>query len=382
MKRILYFVPRFASGGAEAFIVNVIEKIVLDGYSCSILSIDGEDSVYDGRLKSIGVKREVLVSEAVSNPITLYLKAYTAFSSYLSQRKSYFDVIHFNIAQGEELPFIWMAKRANIPIRIMHSHNSSTNSILKRVCHTACLHLFRSVATTYFACSDEAAKWLVPKRIFESGAYSIINNGIPTEKFRFKTENRERVRRSLGITDERCYINVGRLDKQKNHALLLKVFRTILSDDPDSFLLCVGEGPLEGELIAMAEKLRIDHRVKWLGIRKDIPDLLCGADCFLLPSLFEGFPLCLIEAQSSGLPCVVSDTVSKQCAITDLVKYAELDSRLFARTALDSIERPGMERCCYADEVAAKGYDIDRTVRLLERCYDDKEVSDGGEVAC
>lgn len=370
---LLYFIPRFASGGAEAFVVNVCEQMVARGHSCSIVSIDSRDSVYDSRLKRLGVRRKTLVEDVSVGAFALYKRGLAEFESFLGARKGAFDVAHFNIAQGEELPFIWAAKRSGVPVRILHSHNAGVNSAVKLAGHEACKLLFGNVATSYMACSDKAAEWLLPKRVLASGGYSIVKNGISIAQFAFDEDGRGAMRRELGLGDEPCLLSVGRLDRQKNHSFLLDVFAELVKREPSLKLACVGDGPLKAELREKATDLGLGDRVMWLGVREDVADLYCAADCFVLPSLFEGFPFCLVEAQAAGLSCVVADTVSPQCALTDLVRYRSLDIEDFAAGVADAISAEPHARCDYAELVREAGYDIGATADALLLEYEGAE---------
>lgn len=368
--RLLYFIPRFASGGAEAFIVNVCEQMVARGHSCGVVSIDARESVYDSRLKKLGVERTTLVGAPPDNLFLLYKNGLAEFENMLSRVAGDVDVIHFNIAQGEELPFIWAAKRQGIPSRILHSHNSGVNSKVKLMGHKLCRALFCDVATSYMACSEEAAQWLLPTKVINEDGYSIIKNGINTARFIYDEERRAVTRRELGISSDPCLLIVGRLDKQKNHAFLLDVLARLVKNEPRVKLVCVGDGPLKRELVTKAKELQIDGNIMWLGVREDVPALLCAADCFVLPSLFEGFPFCLIEAQASGLRCVVADTVSSQCALTDLLEYCSLDADAFVAGITSALHAKTEARCNYASRVREAGYDISATADALLAEYE------------
>ena len=369
MKKIVFFVPCFASGGAEAFIVNVAENMDRSQFEPMILSIDEQESVYDERLKKASVKRIVLIKEHISNPVKRYLKSYKIFKEYLKENGGEIFAIHFNIAQGEELPFISISKKAGIKIRIMHSHNSSVNSRYKYYGHVVCKKLYANTATHYFACSDLAAAWLVPAKRLNSGDYTIIQNGIDTEKYRFHAEVRSQKRMELGIGDQTLYLNIGRLGNQKNQTFLLKAYAGVSRTNPASVLLIVGEGALRQQLEQEAADLKLTDRVRFLGNRTDIPQLLCAADLFLLPSLYEGLPYTLVEAQNAGLPCIVSDTVSEQCALTDLVQRIPLDVNAYSNAVLHTKTLNAETRDRYPEIIQSKGFDIHMTVKILEKCY-------------
>lgn len=367
--RILFFIPTFGSGGAEAFVVNVCEELVKRGWFCSILSIDGSPNIYDDRLRAAGVERQQLIQRHISNPGIRYLRAYRAFSRFLATSPGY-TVIHFNIAQGEELPFIWIAKRAGVPVRILHSHNSLTSGTIKLAGHHLCKKLFPRVATDYLACSNEAGDWLCPSAGGTKKLYQIIRNGIDTEKYRFQSAGRARARSELGLGKEQpCYICIARFDAQKNHEFLLRAFKRMKSLNPRVVLLLVGAGPLENELRSLADALEIDDSLRWLGARRDVSDLLSAADCLVLSSRFEGLPFTLIEAQAAGLPCVVSDKVSRQASITDLVTFAPLEEEAFSGAAIAAIRPVDADRKKYTEEVQNAGFGLSSTVDKLEQYY-------------
>ena len=369
MKKIVFFVPCFASGGAEAFIVNVAEKLDRTRFEPVILSIDEQESVYDERLKKAGIIRTVLINEPIPNPIKRYLKSYKVFKQYLQKNASDIYAIHFNIAQGEELPFISISKKAGIRIRIMHSHNSSVNSRYKYYGHVICKKLYGNKATHYCACSDVAAEWLVPQKILKSGDYSIIQNGIDTLRYKFSPDARKQKRTELGIQHQTIYLNIGRLGNQKNQAFLLKVYAQINRKNTDSVLLIAGEGSLRAELEKQPAELGLSDRVRFLGNRTDIPELLSAADVFLLPSLFEGLPFTLIEAQNSGLPCIVSENVSEQCALTELVKRVPLDEKQYCDAVLQTKISDNESRELYPEVIKNCGFDINMTVDILQKNY-------------
>lgn len=369
MNRIIFFVPCFASGGAEAFTVNVAEKLNKDIFEPVILSIDQHDTVYDERLEKAGIKRIVLIDEYIRNPIKRYFRGYKLFRKYLMNNSDSISAIHFNIAQGEELPFIWLSKKCGIKIRILHSHNSSVNSRYKYYGHILCKSLFNNSATNYFACSDIAAEWLLPKKILRSKNYSIIKNGIDIKKYQFDSKVRESKRKALNIGDKIVYLNIGRLDEQKNQKFLLEAYNKICEEQSNSVLMIVGEGNLRKELEVQTETLGLRDRVVFLGNRTDISELLCAADIFLLPSLYEGLPITLIEAQTSGLPCVVSDNISEQCVLTDLATRVPLDIEIYSNTVCNLCNISDTDRAGYHERIAECGFNIEDTVDILEKYY-------------
>ena len=370
---VLYFIPSFSSGGAEAFIVNVLENLDRNAYKLNLLCIDAYPGVYDNRLSYIKVKKEVLIKEHISNPILRYFKAYIAFKKYIHKNKKNVDVIHFNIAQGEDLVFIAIAKQEGVPLRLLHSHNSLVNSRLKYVGHLLCKWLFPNVSTKYLACSELAANWLIPSQVLKSKTYTIIKNGINTKNFIFNDVLREKKRRELGFDDNIVLFNIGRLNRQKNQEFLIEVFADVLKKRTNCILVIAGDGELKQLLKNRALLIGVNEKVMWLGNRNDISELLFAADVFLLPSLFEGLPFSVIEAQAAGLPCLISDTVSEECVITDLVKRIPLETEIFSQNIIYTIDEVLRKygRKQYAEKVALAGFDIQETVHTLVSYYEE-----------
>lgn len=372
--KVLLFIPSFSSGGAEAFIVNLIEKLDRNKFNLELLCIDSVSGIYDERLRSANVEIQTLVCETIVNPIVRYLKAYKAFAIFVAENNKNYDVIHFNIAQGEELPFIHIAKKCGVPIRILHSHNSSVNSRIKYIGHLICKAVYKKDTTKYLACSDIAAKWLLPANDYKKKNYKIIKNGIDLRRYQYNDNSGKRKREELRLYDKPVFFNIGRLNHQKNQGFLIDTFTKIHQALPNAVLLVAGEGDLRHELEAKTESLGLQDNVRWLGNRNDIPELLSASDVFLLPSLFEGLPYTIIEAQTSGINCVISDTISVECVITDLVERVALDVDLYAEKALSAYEKRNEQRHKYADLVSKAGFDIQKTVFEMEAIYEGKKV--------
>lgn len=373
MTHVVFFVPCFASGGAEAFIVNAIEGLDRGRFTAEIVAIKvEEDTVYAGRLEKAGIPLRELVQGENLGPVARYMRGYVEFWNLVNSDEYRNAAFHFNLAQGEDLPFVWLSKRAGIKVRIVHSHNSAVNRWYKRIGHRVGKGLFGASATQWLACSREAAEWLLPSDVYKSGAYSIIKNGIPTESFRFDEKKRKVTRNELGIdSDTVLLLNIGRLEAQKNQQMLLNSFASMAACNNDTVLAIVGEGTLRESLQSQACDLGVSSRVLWLGRRTDVANLMSASDAFLLPSLFEGFPFVLVEAQASGLPSFVSDVISRDCYLTDLVYACPLDASQFAECVNDGLKKNrGSSREDYWEKVGKMGYDISSSVRELEGLYE------------
>ena len=268
-----------------------------------------------------------------------------------------------------------IAKRCGVPVRIAHCHNTDhlTTDPLRRILHTIQAKKAPYAATDLFACSQNAAAFFYGRH---SGRSVILRNAIETENFAFSKEERNRVRKSFGIPEDAFLIgHVGRFDRQKNHSFLLGVFDGVLRIRPDSMLMLLGDGALKEEMQAKAAELGIDRKVLFPGYRQNVAAYYSAFDCFVLPSLFEGFGMVLLEAQSAGLRCVVSDPVPADACLDDCIRLPLTEScwidsiASFSSYTYGEREKAGTLN---RKKLAEKGYDIHSAAEELARFYEER----------
>ncbi len=279
-----------------------------------------------------------------------------------------YQVVHAH--RGSRSFFVLLlawAKR--VPVRIAHSHLAfePDASIIKHIKTVVFKRLCRLFATDLFACGDDAAKFMWgscdPQKVNK------MANAIDTKRFRKALSKRDEMRRSLGITDKFVLGTVARIDKQKNPMYYLKVVQALKNSDKKYVLLIAGAGPMEKEVKQRAIDLGIEDMVHFLGVRKDIPELLAAMDIFLLPSLFEGLPVTLIETQASGLPALVSDRVTKEMDKVGLIRFLPLDDDVSGWKNAIARSRIVENRKDYAEKVLEAGYDISDQANKLGEFY-------------
>ena len=172
-----------------------------------------------------------------------------------------------------------------------------------------------------FACSYNAGKFW-----YKNCDFTVINNAIDCEKYIFSEDKREELRKSLNLDNRFVVGHIGRCDiPQKNHKFLLSIFSEIVKINPDSALLLIGAEEND-ELSEYCKQKSIYEKVKFLGFRRDIDKLLSACDVFIFPSTKEGLPVSIIEAQASGLPILLSDSVTNEVCVTDLVTMFSLNN--------------------------------------------------------
>lgn len=245
-----------------------------------------------------------------------------------------YQIIHDN-STVRTIPIMWYAKKKKIPVRILHSHNAQLGgSKQKEIINRIVIPLLRAQANEFLACSELAGQALFGKRKFK-----VIPNVIDSESSanKFNLNCRLQTREKFRIGNKFVVITVGRISEQKNPFFAIDVFDHVAQKLPESEYWWVGGGSQEKELKEYVEKKGLKEKIRFLGTRTDVKDLYQAADCFFLPSLFEGLPVTAIEAQAFGLPCVLSDSITKELIYTDLVEYISLRSshEVWANTIVD-----------------------------------------------
>lgn len=280
-------------------------------------------------------------------------------------RQGKYEIVHIHgnsATMTIELLAAWLA---GVPVRIVHSHNTSCTH---PTIHKLLLPLFRRLYTHGFACGKEAGEWLFGERDFK-----IIRNGIDLERFSFSDSVRKEYRQKLNIVDQITIGHVGNFVAQKNHMFLLSAFAEVLKVNQKYKLILIGTGPLENEVQQEIHRLHLDGRVEFLGKSFEVDKYLQAIDIFVLPSLYEGLPVSLIEAQATGLPCIVSDRVSRQVSLIDLVEFLDIESPMAWGERIIEVQPFEHDRSKniqkYHEQIRRSGYDINYNARGLKALY-------------
>lgn len=359
--KICYFLELWESGGIESFLNGIIKSLNTDCYSVDIIAAKIGDSIFTEPLKARGVKFYEL-SGRLRSP-----KNYRLFKNILKNNQ--YDVIHFNIFQAFALSYASIAKKLNIPVRLVHAHGGglrkSVTRPIKLIIHRFGRAMWLNCATHTLACSSVAARFF-----FGKDADEVIKNGIDTEKNAFSGEARIKMRKALGVENKVLIGCVGRLSSEKNHAFLLDAFAEVTRLRKNASLVLVGDGPEKSALTARAEALGISDRVIFYGASQDVPSLMSAMDVFVLPSLFEGLGIVALEAQASGLPVICSSSVPTDVCVTDLVKFVGLDlgAEHWANVIIKTMDKLP-ERISRADEVRSAGFDTADSPKEVFKYY-------------
>ena len=309
--RVLMIVANLrVSNGVVSYAMNYYRKINHDTVTMDFCLLDDVPTPYYEEIKKYGSKVFVL-------PSIKYTWSHLRKCREILENGNY-DIIHDN-SLLLTFPMMKMATKY-VPVRILHSHNSKLGETAKKEKRNKFfLPFLLRQANAYASCSDLAAK-----AMFGDAVYEFIPNFVDVEKYHFDESVRQRVRHDMNAGDKKIIATVGRVAAQKNPFFALDVFDIVAEREREAEYWWIGSGPLDNEVADYANKLKHKDRVKLLGSRNDMKDLYQAIDLFFLPSLFEGLPVTGVEAQAMGLPCVISDSVTKEVVYTDLVEYVSL----------------------------------------------------------
>ena len=275
-----------------------------------------------------------------------------------------YTIVHSHLNTLSCFP-LYAAFRAKVPIRIAHSHSTTSRGEWKRNLMKQALRPFsKTFATHYAACADYTARWLFGSQTVQNGKVHVIQNAIDTARFSPNESARQRIRKEFNLENRFIIGHIGRFAFQKNHELLVRIFAEVYRQNPNAALILIGTGELEADIRTLVKELCIEHAVFFTGIRRDIPDFLNAFDVFFLPSRYEGLPVVGIEAQAVGLPCLMSDAVTKDTAITPLVEFFPLHADIEA-WAQKLLSYEHTQKRPYPDLLRASGFDIHHAAQDL-----------------
>ena len=355
--RVLQVVPAMNAGGMENFIMNVYRSIDRQRVQFDFLYhfdmpcfFDEEIAALGGRVTKLRVRQDY--------DLPRYLRQLDELFAAHPEYK----VVHGHYS-GFGMFYNAAARRHGVPVRIGHSHNTSSERSLTGLLDAGMSWFFNFDLTDRFACGQAAGKAL-----FRGKPFVFLPNGVDAAAFAPDPARRETMRAAFGFLPEhRVLGHVGRFTQQKNHGYLVEIFAALAARRPEARLLLVGAGPLEGEVRRQVEGLGLADRVVFAGLRRDTAACYDAMDAFLLPSLFEGLPVTLVEAQAAGLPCFISDTVDPTAAFCDGVRFLPLRAAGAWAEAL-AAPLPGRNPRAL-EQVRAAHYDIVDTARYLQRFY-------------
>lgn len=354
--KILHFELDNNLGGIESFLLNLYKEIDRNVFQFDFITQSDKPALENDFLE---LGANIFKISKVKN--TLQYK-----KDILKIMTNGYDIIHVHKNSLANIIPLYCANEQKIPV-ILHSHNTRP-SVGKM---TYILHQFNKnkaykIVNEHFACSSEAGKWM-----YGNLPYDIVRNGILANRFKFNQLVRSNTRRLLEIPENAFVIgHVGRFTNQKNHEKLIDIFKEILKINKSSYLLLIGEGENKKRIFEESEKLGLLERIKFLGNRNDIPELLMGMDAFVMPSLYEGLPISAVEAQASGLKTFLSDKISKETQLSSVVDWfsIENDSDIIAKLIIEGSKNK-IDRTDCNNEIIKAGFSMESTAKNIEKTY-------------
>ncbi|MFQ7183512.1 MULTISPECIES: glycosyltransferase family 1 protein [Hungatella] len=322
--RVLHFVSTLSRGsGVMSVIMNYYRHIDRDKVQFDFLHFIACEDSYMEEIRELGGK------------IYCIDKPGSSFQS-IKQLNSFFRLHagEYTWLHNHEVYLTFLlrpiAKRYGLEKFIVHCHatkysDKTLNAVRNRI---LCLPI-RFMKVERFACSEAAGKFLYGEKMLKAGKVFIMHNAIDCEKFRFRPEVRERLRKEMGLDGKFVIGHVGRFERQKNHEFLIEVFAEVKKRIPESMLLLVGEGTKKNWIEYQVEKINLTSNVLFLGQRSDVENLLQAMDILLLPSRYEGLGIVLFEAQAAGMKCFVSDYVPKESSAGNITYLPLKDASPF-----------------------------------------------------
>ena len=316
MKYVLCIISNMNTGGAETFLMKIYRRMDKTKYQMDFCINVFDKCFYEAEILAFGGRIYRIPSKSVARK---------------EFEKQLYEIIKFNhydhvlriTSSAMGFMDLKIAHRAGAKVCAARSSNSSDGGSLRaKIAHGLGRIMYGKYVNVRIAPSDLAAKYTFGRKACESGDVTILHNAVDLDEYGYNADMRCRIRSEFGIADDTMVLgHVGRFMTQKNHAFLLDVFKAYSKINANSVLLLVGGGELEAAIRKRALEFGISDKIIFTGIRPDVPALLSAMDVFVFPSLYEGMPNTVIEAQATGLPCLIADTITREADITGLVSY-------------------------------------------------------------
>lgn len=365
--RILNLFTIMNRGGAETMVMNYYRNIDRSRVQFDFLVHRKERGAYDDEIEQLGGRIYRMPSIRPGK-----------FKSYQKELKKFFDehpeyqILHSHMSELGYFAFK-EAKSRGIKCTVCHAHNAphfKDETIVEKakdIMRWRFKHKIRPYTDHMFICGMDAGKWMFGRH--NRKKFVMMNNAVDAQKYAWNEKRAKMLRKEWELDDSFVICNVGRFNAQKNHTMIIDIFNAVHSRRPDAVLLLVGNGDLEDRIKAKVDDLGLTDSVRFLGVRSDVNDILLASDVFLFPSLYEGLPVTLVEAQSSGIKCVISDTVPDDCLITKNVDVVPLEANIgtWADAVLEYAD--GYRRKNTYEKIVKAGFDIKENAMWLEEFY-------------
>ena len=360
--RVAHIIGKWLGGGVEAVVMNYYRHIDRKKIQFDFLCDEDSTNIPYEEIEQLG-GRVILIPP--------YQKVFKYQKELIRIfKENNYKIVHSHINTLSVFP-LRAAKKAGVKVRIAHSHSTTNKKEWKKNLLKQVLRPFSKVyATDYMCCSELAGRWLFGDKAYDSKKVYLLNNAIDLDKFKYNESLRKKKRKELGISDDTLVIgHIGRFIAQKNHTFLIDIFNEVHKQKENSILLLAGQGPLMEEIKNKVKELKLNDSVRFLGQRNDVNELYQAFDVFCLPSLYEGLPVVGVEAQASGLLCILSNAMTKETKVLNITKFISLNNtpKDWADSILDDVKR--YKRIDTSKEMTSKSFNIKEEAKKLEKYY-------------
>ena len=357
--KVAQVIKKMDIGGIETFLMNVCRNIDYDKFQIDFIFFDKKPGLYDPEIIKLGCNIHHVCKKGGVISHMLSLKSIF--------RQGRYDVVHAHSSFYNGI-ILLAAKLAKVKLKVSHAHGTGDNkkqTVLRKIYAFFSRLCIRKCANIFCACSKEAGNFLYGKDIKN---LNVIENGIDINKFKYDQCKRKELREKLCVNDDKIIIgHVGRFSKEKNHKFILEIFSKLNKINPNTELWLIGEGTLYNSIEEEIRKNNMDSKVKLFGNTSEVELYLSAMDVFIFPSIHEGLGISLIEAQCSGVKCVVSDAIPELAIInSNVIKLCLSGSE--DRWISELLDKG--KRIEHIDYEKFKYFDIKNSIKKIEEIYE------------
>lgn len=355
--RVLHMVGSLAMGGAQTMVMALYRAIDRSKVQFDFVLDCEDDHVFVNEIESLGGRVFNLPKFNGKN----FLQVRAAWNNFFFNHPEY-KVLHSHIRSYASL-YLPIAKAHGVKT-IIHSHNTSNGKGIASIGKKILQYPLRFQADYFFGCSEIAGKWLFGDKVVKSDRYFMLKNAVDLDRFAYQRQMRIQIRQELSIGEDALVIgHIGRMHPQKNHRFLVECFRDIAKIRNDVRLLLLGDGELREDLSAYIRELGLEEKIRMLGVQKKPEAYLSAMDCLMLPSLHEGLPVVVVEAQASGLPCFVADTITREVQLSQLVQYLPISQE--TEPWVEAVRNSNLARMDVTEQIRQGGFCVKTSSQWL-----------------
>jgi glycosyltransferase involved in cell wall biosynthesis len=345
-------------GGSQALVMNLYRHIDREKIQFDFILDHPDRDDYAAEVKALGGK--IYTMPGFHGNVTQVRRAWDEFFKAHPEYK----VLHSHVRSYASL-YLPIAKRHGVKT-IIHSHSTSNGKGFSSLVKMALQYPLRYQADVLMGCSRESGQWLFGKKATAGDRFFLLPNGVDLQRFSFDESIRQQYRRDMGLEDKLVIGHVGRFHPSKNHMFLLDVFAQLKKHRPDAVLLLVGDGDLRPEIESKISQLGLTDSVILTGNRSDVAELMQAMDTLAFPSVWEGLPTTVVEAQATGLPCIISDRITEDVDLSPLVQRLSIDNTaLWAKVLAYPQPRQNVQ-----SDIIASGFEINSAAAKLSQLYE------------